>query len=104
MEIEKRLGERLPVATLFQAQTIAQIADMLRLKKSSATWSSLVEIQRNGSKPPLFCVHTLEGEVIPYFELAKNLGFEQVASGPFVRSSYHAQEVFQGASAPEAVK
>jgi lipoic acid synthetase len=28
-------------------------------------------------------------------QTALDMGFEQVASGPFVRSSYHAQEVFQ---------
>jgi len=26
-------------------------------------------------------------------ELARRMGFEQVASGPFVRSSYHAREM-----------
>ena len=29
-------------------------------------------------------------------EMARSLGFEQVASGPFVRSSYHAREMAEG--------
>ncbi len=32
-------------------------------------------------------------------EIAKKMGFEQVASGPFVRSSYHAREMTEGAAA-----
>lgn len=32
-------------------------------------------------------------------QLARRLGFSQVASGPFVRSSYHAAEMFQNAGA-----
>ena len=29
-------------------------------------------------------------------DLARGLGFEKVASGPFVRSSYHAREMAEG--------
>ncbi len=34
---------------------------------------------------------------------ARRIGFEQVASGPFVRSSYHAREMAEGTGAPESV-
>ena len=29
-------------------------------------------------------------------QIALDIGFDRVASGPFVRSSYHAKELFQG--------
>ncbi len=41
-EIEKMSGQKLPLATLFQSQTIADLAGVLRQSGWSAPWSSLV--------------------------------------------------------------
>ncbi len=88
-QIEKTFNQNLPLATLFQSSTVEALAKIICEEenlatnqtsvknKSTATWSSLVEIQPNGSKPPFFCVHGLGGEVLCFRELAKNLGFEQ---------------------------
>jgi thioesterase domain-containing protein/acyl carrier protein len=78
-QIEKRLGKRLPLATLFQAPTIAQLAAAIE-KDWTPTWSSLVEIQPGppeGAKPRFFCVHALGGNVLEYYELARHLGEDQ---------------------------
>jgi amino acid adenylation domain-containing protein len=90
-QIEKRLGKRLPLATLFQAPTVAQLATIMEKglqKDPTVAWSSLVEIQagRVGSvagskpatsKPPFFCVHALGGNVLEYYDLARHLGEDQ---------------------------
>src|SRR2546422_10296212 len=44
-EIEKTFGLRLPLATLFGAPTVAQLAGVLRDRGTSAAWSSLVPLQ-----------------------------------------------------------
>lgn len=41
------------------------------------TWSSLVEFQSSGSKPPLFFVHPGGGNVHNYYELARCLGSDR---------------------------
>jgi amino acid adenylation domain-containing protein len=80
--IEKRLGKRLPLATLFQAPTVAQLAAVIQ-KDCTAAWSSLVAInpvkpaQQSGTKPPFFCVHALGGNVLEYYDLARHLGADQ---------------------------
>lgn len=74
--MEKKFGKRLPLATLFQAPTIAQLAAMLE-KDSSPAWSSLVPIQPDGTRPPFFCVHAVGGNVLEYYDLARHLGTEQ---------------------------
>ncbi len=79
-QIEKRFGKCLPLATLFQAPTIAQLAAILeedRQKDLKTGWSSLIQIQPDGSKSPFFCVHALGGNVLEYYALAHHLGKAQ---------------------------
>lgn len=79
--IEEAFGQRLAVATLFQARTVAQMAMIIRQGGCSPKWSSLVPIQVGGSNPPFFCVHGAGGVVILFYELARYLGPEQPVYG-----------------------
>ncbi|HVS83325.1 MAG TPA: amino acid adenylation domain-containing protein [Pyrinomonadaceae bacterium] len=75
-QVERRFGKPWPLATLFQAPTIAQFAAMIE-KEWSPKWSSLVAIKPNGSKPPFFCVHGLGGNVLEFSDLARHLDDDQ---------------------------
>jgi aspartate racemase len=75
--MEERTGKRLPLASLFQAPTIEQMANLVCEKDWSRPWNSLVAIQPGGSKPPLFCVHAHEGNVLFYRDLVRYLGADQ---------------------------
>ena len=75
--IEQSLGQRLPLAALLQAPTVEQLAGLLRQEKWSSSWSSLVEIQPEGSRPPFFCVHGVGGNVVGFRDLALHLGADQ---------------------------
>lgn len=79
--IERALGKRLPLATLFSATTISAMAEHVRGADPSARWSSLVPMQLSGSVPPLFCVHSYEGHLLFYRDLARRLAFDQPAFG-----------------------
>ena len=76
-QIEKLCGKKLPLATLFQAPTVEQLASLLSEEKWAPTWSSLVPIQPGGAKPPLFCLHLALGHVLFYRDLAHRLGSDQ---------------------------
>src|SRR5439155_12408102 len=75
-QIEKQFGKRLPLATLFRAPTVADLAAAI---ESTCTdeQSSLVPIQPNGSRPPFFCVHAIGGNVLEYYDLARHLPSDQ---------------------------
>ncbi len=81
VEIEREFGRNLPLAILFQHQTIAELAGVLRQAEWSAPWSSLVTIRAGGAKPPLFCVHPIGGNVLEYHTLANYLDQEQPVYG-----------------------
>lgn len=75
--IEKDLGRRLPLSSLFQASTVTALAEKLRQSEQPGDWSPLVAIQPNGARPPFFCVHNFGGEVINLKPLAHALGGDQ---------------------------
>jgi len=76
-QIENRLGKHLPLATLFQFPTIEQLANFLRDSDVSKPWCSLVAIQPEGSRPPLFCVHAAGANILIYRPLSRHLGNDQ---------------------------
>jgi amino acid adenylation domain-containing protein len=76
-QIHRKLNLNVPIATLFQAPTIEQLAAILRQDGWSPAWSSLVPIQTSGAKPPFFCIHGIGGNVLGFYELARYLGPDQ---------------------------
>jgi thioesterase domain-containing protein len=80
-KVRKSFGKQFPLATLFQAPTIEKLALHIREKETVAPWSSLVPIQPNGNKPPLFCMHAGGGTVLFYNSLSSHLGADQPVYG-----------------------
>src|SRR5579872_345570 len=77
VEMEKVFGRSLPLATLFTAPTIEQLAAVLRKQGWEAPYSSLVPLQPRGTLPPFFCVHSLGANHVSYRHLAGRLGTER---------------------------
>ncbi len=80
-QIEKQLGQKLPLSQLFQSPTIQELALLLRNPQWQPSWSSLVPIKPTGSHPPLFCVHGIGGEVFTFERLSQYLDAEQPLYG-----------------------
>jgi thioesterase domain-containing protein/acyl carrier protein len=77
VQIEKTFNVKLPIFTLFEAPTIAELSEVLRKDRADTGWSPLVAVQPNGSCPPFFCMHGAGGNVLIYRELSKLLGNDQ---------------------------
>ena len=80
-EIEKEVGQRLPLVCLFQNANIENIAGLLRQDLRSLSWPTLVEIQGGGKNVPLFCVSHPNVNALGYRSLARYLGPDQPVFG-----------------------
>ena len=80
-EIEKLVGRRIPVATIFQAPTVSELARVLSDRNWAPPWGALVPLRPAGARPPLFFVHGWGGDVIVFTELARKLGHDQPSYG-----------------------
>lgn len=79
--IAEEFGQNLPLSTLFEAQTVEAISRLLTSDEGLKVWSSLVKIQGQGSRPPLFCVHGAGGNILMYQELVPYLEPDQPLYG-----------------------
>ncbi len=71
-QIEKQFDINLPLASLFKAQTVAELAKLVS-GDIVIDWSPLVPIKPTGSKTPLFIVHPMGALVLCYEKLANHL-------------------------------
>ena len=72
VEVNKRFNTNLPLGAIYQYQTVEELEIMLSSGKQQPSWYSLVPIQTQGSRPPLFAIHT-----ISLLDLPKHLGKDQ---------------------------
>jgi amino acid adenylation domain-containing protein len=86
--VEQELGGRLPLGAIFQAPTVERLAALLAADTVETRWSSLVPIQPNGTKSPLFCVHGGAGTILHLQPLARRLGPDQPFYGLQARGLY----------------
>lgn len=76
-QIERALGKKLPIAILFRAPTVEELAQIIERGENPSANQIVVPIQPNGSRLPFFCVHGLGGGIIGYTELSRELGPDQ---------------------------
>ncbi len=79
--IEQEFHRNLPLTTLIQAPTVRQLAALLQSQGWRVSWRSIVPIQTQGSKTPLFCIHPVGGNVLCYNNLIPYLSPDQPVYG-----------------------
>jgi len=81
VEIERSFQRSLPLASIFKAPTIKQLAAMIDDAEQTADAGCLIALQEEGRQPPLFCVSGYEGHTFNFRQLARHLGNEQPVYG-----------------------
>jgi amino acid adenylation domain-containing protein len=76
--IEKTFGKRLALNELLRGATVERVARAVEgTVRSNERASTLVPLRAEGSRPPLFFVHPIGGNVFCYWELSRRLGADQ---------------------------
>ncbi len=75
--IERVLGQKLPLATFFETQTIEGMADLLRQRINHRASSTLIPVQARGTKKPFFCIARPNANALGFVFLARRLGPDQ---------------------------
>ncbi|HET6364287.1 MAG TPA: amino acid adenylation domain-containing protein [Nitrospirota bacterium] len=96
VRIHKWAGIDMPLATLFKSPTIRALAKLLgpccakapisgetmsKISSPVQQWRSLVPIQPEGNRPPVFLIHAVGGNVLNYLSLLPHLGPDQPVYG-----------------------
>ncbi|GCF08365.1 non-ribosomal peptide synthetase [Dictyobacter arantiisoli] len=94
--IKRTFNRDLPLATLFQRQTVAELAILLReqLPREEDT-TVLVPFQIHGDRIPFFCIHPSGGEVFEYRNLSRYIGTRQPFYGMRMPDPRKHQEEFR---------
>jgi amino acid adenylation domain-containing protein len=75
--LEKRFGVGVPLSSFITTPTVAGLAKLLRSGNADLAFDPLVPIRPTGSRPPIFLVHPLGGNVLCYARLARHLPPDQ---------------------------
>ncbi|WP_374226862.1 thioesterase domain-containing protein [Ktedonobacter sp. SOSP1-85] len=83
--IKLTLGRELPLAALFQHQTVADLATLLRDQEAYEHYPLVAPLQPHGDETPFFCIHPAGGSAFVYRKLARYMGAER----PFYSVQIH---------------
>ena len=110
--IRQSMGRDMALRDLFEYPTIRQLA--VPLQRGYQTWTSNINpvpLRSNGNQSPLFFVHELSGDVLPYMPLAQQMtedipiyGLQLQATSPYSTDSSQTSVEAMAAQYVEAIR
>ena len=80
-QIEKTLGQRLPLITLCKEPTIAELARVLQEPATPGARAEIIALQAHGSRPPLVFLPSMVGDIWYPQAITRNLSPDQPVYG-----------------------
>ena len=71
--LDEIFGVKLPLDAFAEAPTVAQQAQRIRERLVDRGWRPVVRLRQGEDRPPFFCVHPIDGNVLCYTDLAGNM-------------------------------
>ena len=75
--IEREIGVRLPLSTIFEAPTVRALGEVLQSNGWNEPWRSISCLTPTGERTPVFFVTAGDGNNVGFGALARRLGFDQ---------------------------
>jgi aspartate racemase len=98
--IEEALGRKLPFSALFQGRTVRRLSTVLQGLSTSGSGIELLAIQPRGSRPPLFFLPDLGGDVLYIRSIVRHLHLDQPIFG---LDSRHGHELHRSSLSLEQI-
>ncbi|MNO48635.1 Dimodular nonribosomal peptide synthase [compost metagenome] len=89
--IREAMGRDLGIGVLFEAPTVAALAERLDMSSSQGALQVLLPLRSHGVETPLFCVHPAGGLSWCYAGLMKHLGMDYPIYGLQARGIAHSE-------------
>jgi thioesterase domain-containing protein/acyl carrier protein len=102
LEVEEITGQKIELSTFLLKPTFAGLCQEVRRRKSDKVFEPVIALRRQGSRPPMFCMYGLAGDLTLHLEFAEALGHDQPVWG--IRSPALANLERLPASIEEAAK
>jgi thioesterase domain-containing protein/acyl carrier protein len=77
LAVQRKFGRSFPLAALFKAPTIEEMAALIERPAEPPPTPCLVVLQPSGTKPPFFCVHAVGGYALAFVQLARHFPPDQ---------------------------
>jgi|GEM_PF-2755277 len=79
--VQEITGVRMPVSSFLMEPTLSGLTRAVKGQMVEGGASRVLALRRRGSRPPIFCVYAVGGDVGVYFALADALGEDQPVFG-----------------------
>ena len=79
--VEAIINQRLEASTFLLQPTFSGLCQAVRNRMSRTEFQPVLTIRKQGTRPPLFCLHQHSGDIDVYFGLAEALGDDQPVFG-----------------------
>lgn len=79
--VEEICGRRIPHSTFLLDPTLPGLLRMATISENTSSAEQLIALRRSGSRPPIFCLYGVHGDISHYVELTKALDEDQPVFG-----------------------
>ena len=90
-QIRRELQIEMHISDLFEARTIAKLADLIEIRQSSMDAMSVIPIRRGSGRQPLVLIHGVGGNLVGFVSLVRLLHTDQPVYG-IQAQSLHSQD------------
>jgi len=79
--VEEITNQRLEVSTFLMQPTFSGLCQAVRTRMLRTEFQPVLALRKRGTRPPLFCVYQMGGDIDGYFDLAEAFGDDQPVFG-----------------------
>jgi amino acid adenylation domain-containing protein len=81
LEVEEITGQKIELSTFLLRPTFAGLCQEVKRRRSEGKFEPVIALRREGSRPPLFCLYGVFGDIVLHSDFAEALGGDQPVWG-----------------------